>query len=351
MIHPQTRAILEALGQSVFVLDTERRILFANPAAEQSFGSGLEGRDFVAAVRHPECLRAIDEVLAGNSSTVRTEATVGTAPQTIYEVAVARLDGDGPGEAAVAVCLADISAIREAEQIRSDFVANVSHELRSPLTALAGLVETLQGPARDDPEARARFLGLMEAEASRMKRLISDLLSLSKVEARERVRPTRSVDIAALAQHAAETLEKQAQEERKTLRLEIAPDVGRIPGDADELTQVLHNLIENAVKYGAPDTEVTVTLGKRDNAPGIVGRAVAIAVRDRGEGIPPEHLPRLTERFFRVDAGRSRDKGGTGLGLAIVKHIVRRHRGRLQIESTPGEGSTFTVLLPAEIRR
>src|SRR5690606_3435259 len=145
----------------------------------------------------------------------------------------------------------------------------------------------------------------------------------------------------------AAALERQAQGEFKTLHIEIAPEVKPIPGDEDELTQLLHNLIENAVKYGAPETQVTVTLALRDNAPGITGNAVAIAVRDQGDGIAPEFLPRLTEGFYRVDAGRSRDKGGTGLGLAIVKHIVRRHRGRLMIESTPGEGSVFTVLLPS----
>jgi len=346
MIHPQTRAILQALGQSVFILDADRRILFANPTAEERFGRGLAGRDFVVALRHPECLRAIAEAMTG-SKPVRTEATVGSGPQAVYEVMAARLDGDGPGEPAIAVCLTDISGIREAEQMRSDFVANVSHELRSPLTTLAGLIETLQGPARDDPGAQERFLSLMQAEAGRMRRLIADLLSLSKVEARERIRPTQTVDIAALVRRVAAALERQAERERKSLHIEISPEVRPIAGDEDELTQVLDNLIENALKYGAPDTEVTVTLGLRESAPGIIGKAIAIEVRDRGDGIAPEFLPRLTERFYRVDAGRSRDKGGTGLGLAIVKHIVRRHRGRLAIESTPGEGSVFTVLLPS----
>src|SRR5690606_9459021 len=273
--------------------------------------------------------------------------TIETPERATFAVSVLRLESAEPEGPRASISLNDISHIREAEQMRSDFVANVSHELRSPLTTLAGFIETLRGPARDDPEAQERFLDLMAREAERMKRLIQDLLSLSRVEANQRVPPRERVDVLAVARRVVTALAELARAEGRTIRIDSPDTLPPIAGSDDELMQVFHNLIENALKYGAPQTEVTLRLSLADQVPGIAGRALAIAVTDRGEGIAPEHLPRLTERFYRVDAGRSRDKGGTGLGLAIVKHIVRRHRGRLHVESTPGKGSTFTIHLPA----
>lgn len=347
MFDQQTLRILDGLAESIFIVDGRRQVLYANPAAVRTFGRDAVGRDLVVAIRHPECLDAVSAVLAGAEgagATITTETPV----RATFAVSVLRLESAGPDGPCASISFNDISHIREAEQMRSDFVANVSHELRSPLTTLAGFIETLRGPARGDSEAQERFLDLMAREAERMKRLIRDLLSLSRVEANQRIRPRDRVDVIAVAHRAVTALETIAKAEHRTIRIESPDKLPSVTGSDDELTQVFHNLIENAIKYSEPGTEVTVRLALIDHAPGIGGRALAIAVADQGAGIPSEHLPRLTERFYRVDAARSRDKGGTGLGLAIVKHIVRRHRGRLHIESEAGKGSTFTIHLPAE---
>ena len=231
--------------------------------------------------------------------------------------------------------------------MRSEFVANVSHELRSPLTALNGFIETLKGAARDDEEARERFLDIMEREANRMNRLIGDLLSLSKVEADARIRPQEQIDLTLVIKQAITVLEPLAQRENIELRLSIADDFKNlISGDPDQLQQVFVNLVENAIKYGKAGGVVTIAITGKDRAAGVRGPAIQVDISDQGAGIKSEHIPRLTERFYRVDKGRSREKGGTGLGLAIVKHILARHRGRLNVTSEPGKGSTFTVVLP-----
>ncbi|MEX0347006.1 MAG: ATP-binding protein [Rhizobiaceae bacterium] len=340
-------AILNGLGEAVFVLDGDRRILLANPAAQNLFGEGFVGRNIVRAVRHPECLAAINDVLGGSPS-ANGVIDMDAPLQGTYEFSVTNLGQGNADGWSVAISFNDITHIRHAEQMRSDFVANVSHELRSPLTALSGFIETLKGPAKGDEDAMERFLDLMENEAWRMNRLIGDLLSLSKVEADERVRPADEVDVESVIARVIDTLELQLKKENKTIRLQRSEAIVPVPGDRDQLTQVFQNLIENANKYGGPGTEILIQISRRDSVAGIKGPALTISVSDQGDGIDPIHIPRLTERFYRVDAGRSRDKGGTGLGLAIVKHIVNRHRGRLQIRSTPGEGSIFSVHLPVE---
>ena len=338
--------ILDALTTDVILVSGDRRIVFANQAAQERFGSDLAGQDFVRAVRHPDCLATLDGVLKGKG---RAEVVIALqAPVHVtLQISMIGIESEGVPSAKAVVCLEDISHVVAAEQMRSDFVANVSHELRSPLTSLSGFIETLQGPAREDEQTRMRFLDLMRSEALRMNRLIRDLLSLSKVEANERIAPTARTDLNALLQRVIRNLDVQAEQERKSLQLKAVAHSPVVSGDEDELTQVFHNLIENALKYGAPDTEVTVTISDVDGFAGFPGPALSVAIRDHGDGIPSHHIPRLTERFYRVDTGRSRDKGGTGLGLAIVKHIVNRHRGKLQIQSDPGSGSTFTVLLRA----
>jgi two-component system phosphate regulon sensor histidine kinase PhoR len=262
---------------------------------------------------------------------------------TTFRLIITRLDTERTGQDARAiVSLEDISHIREAEQMRIDFVANVSHELRSPLTSLSGFIETLQGPAKDDPAAQERFLTLMAGDAQRMSRLIGDLLSLSKLQATERLAPSESVDIASILHRVTASLEPLTKREKTSISLTISQDLPPIIGDADELIQVFQNLIENGVKYSAQDTMVEV-IAERDPSH---KNQLRISVRDHGEGLDPAHIPRLTERFYRVDKGRSRDMGGTGLGLAIVKHILIHHRAYLHIDSTVGEGSTFSVFLP-----
>jgi two-component system phosphate regulon sensor histidine kinase PhoR len=238
------------------------------------------------------------------------------------------------------VLLHDLTAIKRTEQMRADFVANASHELRTPLAAVSGFIDTLRGHARDDEKAREQFLGIMSVEAQRMRRLIEDLLSLTRIELNEHVPPSAQVDLEAVIRSAAAALAPLARTENITVEISVEPGLPPIVGDRDELTQLFQNLMHNAIKYGRSNGHVWVTLTAKDGM-------VRISVRDDGEGIPREAIPRLTERFYRVDVKRSREKGGTGLGLAIVKHIVNRHNGRLQIESEAGVGSTFTVVFPA----
>ncbi len=345
MLSDDLITILGGLSAAVVLVSAERRIVFANHVARERFGRDIEGRDIVRAVRHPDCLKALENIL--NGALQANAVMVVEAPVRVtLQISVTGFHENKPAGASAAVCFEDISHVLEAEQMRSDFVANVSHELRSPLTSLAGFIETLQGSARDDEAARVRFLDLMESEAQRMSRLISDLLSLSKVEANERVRPLGQVDVTALVQGVVDILQPQAQKETKAIEFQFPTATPQILGDRDELVQVFQNLIENALKYGAAGSEVNVNIQKLESAPGFSGAALSVSVQDQGEGIAAHHIPRLTERFYRVDTSRSRDMGGTGLGLAIVKHIINRHRGRLQIKSGVGTGSTFSVLLP-----
>ena len=336
-------AVLNALQEAVFILDKGRKVKFANDVAEKIFGEQFIGLDFIQIVRHPDCIKTIDLVVNGQSSAV-INVMIENPVKSLFKMQVTNIANDE-----MLLSFLDISDLREAEQMRSDFVANVSHELRSPLTSIAGFIETLRGPARDDEEARSRFLELMDREAKRMVRLISDLLSLSKVEANMRVRPQGRADVLAIAKQVQASLEEQAVADGSKVNIHARQPTHIVPGNSDELTQVLQNLIENALKYSATNTAVDVTLDTKNNIAGFSGEVLCVEIRDQGEGIASEHIGRLTERFYRVDAHRSRDMGGTGLGLAIVKHIINHHRGRIHIESKVGVGSTFTVFLPTAI--
>ena len=240
----------------------------------------------------------------------------------------------------------DLTPLRRVEEMRADFVANASHELRTPLAALLGFIETLQGSAREDAKARERFLAIMQEQARRMARLIDDLLSLSRIELNAHRRPDTPADLVPIVRQVADGLETLARDRGVTLHIE-AGNALAVHGDHDELVRVFENLVENALKYGAAGRRVDIKLAtgaSNDGEP-----EALVSVRDYGPGIAPEHLPRLTERFYRVDVGESRAQGGTGLGLALVKHILNRHRGRLTIDSAPGAGATFTVHLPTAV--
>ncbi len=345
MIAPHPLAtVLEAVPMPVLAADGEARIVAANAPARALLGEGIVGRLSSSVLRHPAFLSALDAVLAGSPKReARMQLSCPGGEQSLIAHVSAMTLESGPG---VLAAFEDLTQQEQAESIRRDFVANVSHELRTPLTALVGFIETLKGPARNDAAARERFLAIMEREAGRMIRLVNDLLSLSRVEAEERRRPSDEVELTAIVRSVLATLRPQATEAGVTLNL--AGDAGPIAlrADADQITQVLQNLVENAVKYGGSGREVTVRLSRIEREPVLRGPAVQIEVIDRGEGIAAIHLPRLTERFYRIDTHRSREKGGTGLGLAIVKHIVNRHRGRLRIESERGKGSNFIVILP-----
>jgi two-component system phosphate regulon sensor histidine kinase PhoR len=366
------QSIFEALHDPILVIDSRRRVVRANSAASELFGDRVRERDLAASLRHPGVLDAVEKVLDGGASRtlefsipVPVEMTF-EARVTPFRVAGPVGDDDEPpeDETTVILTLHEITAIKRSEQMRADFVANASHELRTPLSALLGFIETLRGPARDDADARQRFLAIMADQAGRMSRLVNDLLSLSRIELDERTAPTGRADVGRLLRAAADGLELRAAARGVSVVMSIPHDAPPVVGDPDQLAQVFQNLLDNAIKYGREETPVEVTVSVTDGppsgpsapAPGQAppqvrgrprGRLVAVSVRDHGDGIPRAHLPRLTERFYRVDAARSRQMGGTGLGLAIVKHIVNRHRGRLTIESDVGKGSTFTVYLPA----
>ena len=335
-------ALLSGVPLPALIVGPDERITVMNPAAVAMFGAAMLGRHHAIALRHPEVQAALMRALSKSEGGVARQVVPGPSQDAVHRVTVTPL----PQEAGVLCVLEDLSEVEQMGQMRREFVANVSHELRSPLTALTGFIETLKGAAKDDPAARERFLSIMEREAGGMNRLIRDLLHLSRVEAEERVRPTAMVDLVEILRSTKATLRPLAEASGVTVRLDLPDGLKtQVPGDADQLVQVFQNLMENAMKYGGAGGEVVVRLTP-DSLP--KSAALRIEVIDQGEGIDAQHLPRLTERFYRVDGHRSREKGGTGLGLAIVKHIVQRHRGRLKIDSTRGSGSTFAVILPSE---
>ncbi len=339
---------LDAHPDPLLTFDEARRIHSANASARRVFGEDLTGRDLTETFRDPVLLGAVDRALEG-AGTAEAEFRITSPVALEYECAIRPL---GDTEARFLLILRDVTAVRQTERMRADFIANASHEIRTPLATLAGCVETLIGPARDDPAARDRFLDIMSQQAERMTRLVQDLLSLSRIELSEHTVPTDTVKIAPLLARVVDGLALPAREAAVALDLQGTETDVEVVGDEGELEQVFHNLIDNAVKYGADGDSVeilcertsgTITLDGRDHP------VLAVTVVDHGDGISDEHRPRLTERFYRADTARSRALGGTGLGLAIVKHIVNRHRGDLAIASTPGEGSRFTVRLPLSL--
>ncbi len=339
-------AVLTNLPDPLVMLDGRRRIVRLNAAAQTLFGGGVTGRDLTDVLREPTLLEAVDEILAGAGARV-VEFTIPGPVQRNFSARAARLPAPAADGTVAIMTLHDLTSVKRAEQLRADFVANASHELRTPLSSLLGFIETLRGPARDDQEARHRFLSIMHDQALRMTRLVEDLLSLSRIEMKEHTAPTEEADLERLIRSVVGSVEPPAREKNMTVEIELA-GLRPVIGDADDLGQVFQNLIDNAVKYGKAGTAVRVVAGDQARARQRLGMpAVAVSVIDRGEGIAREHLPRLTERFYRIDKARSRRLGGTGLGLAIVKHIVNRHRGAIEVESVEGEGSTFTVMLPA----
>ena len=351
-------ALVEALPDPLILVGSERRVRHANQAARTLFGPRVGEGDLTLTVRHPEVTAAVDAVLAGGPERSVEFSLTGPVECTyLARVRPFRREAGDNEAPMVLLALHDITTVKRLEQQRADFVANASHELRTPLATLIGFIETLRGPARDDREAGERFLGIMHEQATRMARLIDDLLSLSRIELDEHTHPTDRVDIVRCVSAAVAAFELKTAARR--VRIRVVADEGLPPalGDTDQLAQVMHNLISNAIKYTREQTEVTVTIRLNDSAtlgpPAAAGRrtrpisqVISVAVADQGEGIARTHLPRLTERFYRVDPARSRALGGTGLGLAIVKHILNRHRGRLTIDSDTGKGSTFTAWLP-----
>lgn len=347
------QAVLEGIPDPVIVLNAAREIVATNGAAREGFAIGPLGRDLALSMRHPEVLAAVEAATTGGSPSIHEITLPAPVPRTfsLHAAVLAEEQGGAPvarQDAAprVVLVLRDETRAKRAERSRADFVTNASHELRSPLSALIGFIETLRGPASEDAAARERFLAIMQAEAQRMARLVEDLMSLSRVEINEHVLPRDRINVADVLAAVADALAGRAEKRGMAIRLDCAVDLPPVLGETDQLTQVFHNLVDNALKYGRSGTAIGITATFIARMPGTPAGALRIAVADAGDGIDAIHLPRLTERFYRADAGRSRRLGGTGLGLAIVKHIVNRHRGQLTISSRVGEGSTFTVFLP-----
>jgi two-component system phosphate regulon sensor histidine kinase PhoR len=336
-------AIIAALPYPAVMVGADDRIAATNEPAEVLLGPAAAGRHYVTILRQPRILGAID--LARTTSKAQQTQFTGNdgVRDTVWDATVAVLS---PDDATLLISFTDRSAVDDADAMRRDFVANVSHELRTPLTSIMGFIETLRGPASDDAAARNRFLQIMTTEARRMHRLIEDLLSLSRVENQERIRPKDTVALGPLVLEACDAIRPVADAAGVVIKTSLPDDAVEIIGAVDQLWQVLRNLLENAIKYGASGGQVTVTLGAPTYDRDVLQNAVRISVADTGDGIAVHHIARLTERFYRVDNHRSREIGGTGLGLAITKHIITRHRGRLIVKSTLGQGSDFTVVLP-----
>lgn len=345
--------ILDSLPDPLFILDQRRRVVSTNAAARELFeveraAGPLVGRDLAGVVRDPKVLEAADNALS-QGKRAEAEFTLPAPVERTFIAMVVPLFLTARNATAAIIALHDQTAQIRMDQMRADFVANASHELRTPLASVLGFIETLRGPAKDDEKARANFLEIMLKQAERMARLIDDLLSLSRIELHEHSRPTDAVDIIPVIRSVIELVDRQAAERKTEIVVSAAPDLPRVVGDGNELYQVFFNLLTNAVKYGGEKGRIDIEAAVAPTRPPAMagkGACLKIAVRDYGEGIPREHLSRLTERFYRVDNARSRQLGGTGLGLAIVKHITIRHRGVLTIDSEVGKGSTFTVYLP-----
>jgi two-component system phosphate regulon sensor histidine kinase PhoR len=334
----EDRISIEALSEPALVVSGDIAVA-ANAAARRLFGERVAGSDLRLTVRHPVILDAIAEARAEVFAVEREIAGLGSGNSAW------RLHAVDAGAGRVLALFDDITQARLTERMRVDFVANASHELRTPLATLSGFIETLQGPAAEDEPARERFLDIMALEAGRMSRLIDDLLSLSRIELDKHVRPVTQLDLAGVIADVRKTLAMRLEADERQL---VVADLSVLPpviADRDQVLQVLHNLVSNALKYGRTGTPITIGATAEPATVGVAAQ-VRLTVSDIGDGIGPEHLPRLTERFYRVDSQRSRKMGGTGLGLAIVKHIVERHRGRLEIASVQGEGTTVSLTLP-----
>jgi two-component system phosphate regulon sensor histidine kinase PhoR len=347
--HPAARlieALIAGLPGPAIVLDRDGRVVAFNEAASGIAPAMRRGDPALISLRMPELVNAIRRA-ARRRESQRVEFFERVPRDRWYEAFVqpVRLpSGDGGPSDLLLMTFNDLTPLRRVEEMRADFVANASHELRTPLAALLGFIETLQGSAKDDPAAREKFLSIMQVQATRMARLIDDLLSLSRIELNAHLQPSTPVELASIVRQVVDGLQMLARDREVEIRVAVPDSSLTVLGERDELIRALENLVENALKYGAAGKRVDVTLTSGQTRAGTP--EVRLAVRDYGPGIAPEHLPRLTERFYRVDVADSRQQGGTGLGLALVKHVLNRHGGRLTVDSTPGQGASFCMHMP-----
>lgn len=341
-VWPETslKRMADALPEPCIILDRRGYVRYQNRLAENAFPI-RPGDPLTFRLRAPDLVAAYERVAAGGPAE-RLEFAERVPTERWYDAWFAPVEREGEGRGGFVILLfSDKTEQRRSEKIRVDFVANASHELRTPLASLAGFIETLQGPARDDAAARQRFLGIMHEQATRMSRLIDDLLSLSRIEMKAHMRPEAPVDLVPLLSGVVAAMEPLAREQQVVIESALPDEPVMVAGDRDELVQVFQNLVENACKYGRSGGRVVVEMSLPGSEEG-----ARVTVRDFGPGIAAEHLPRLTERFYRASESGASTRG-TGLGLAIVKHILNRHRARLAIESQPGAGAAFSVEFPA----
>jgi len=346
---PQAQLIEQIIGglpSAAIVLDREGRVVAFNEAATGIAPALSRGELALIGLRMPELVDAVRRA-ARRREPQRVEFFERVPLDRWMEAFITPVRIGAGGEPNVDLLLMtfnDLTPLRRVEEMRADFIANASHELRTPLAALLGFIETLQGTAKDDSVARGKFLDIMQGQATRMARLIDDLLSLSRIELNAHLQPNTPVDLPPIVRQVVDGLQTLARDRGVDIKVTIPSDALLVLGDRDELIRALENLVENALKYGAVGKRVDITVARGQTRAG--APEARVAVRDYGPGIPPEHLPRLTERFYRVDVTDSRAQGGTGLGLALVKHVLNRHGGRLTIESTLGAGAAFTIHLP-----
>lgn len=334
---------LTRLPAAVILIDRPLRVLLANPDARTLFGSPGDDARLATYIRSPDLLDAAQACLGGEGDRELVFTHMRSKEERPIRARIRMIEPDSVGGARAVILFEDQTRERRVETLRETFIANASHELKTPLASIIGFIETLQGPARNDAKARDRFLGIMAAQADRMRRLVDDLMSLNRIELNAHNRPREIIDIGGLARETAAALAPVAEAAGASVTVDAPPEGPMAPGDHDQLSQLLTNLIDNAIKYGGEGVKVSVSIAApQPEWPGMIGLTVA----DNGPGIPREHIPRLTERFYRVDAARSRAVGGTGLGLAIAKHILQRHRGDLSVRSAQGEGAAFTAWLP-----
>jgi two-component system, OmpR family, phosphate regulon sensor histidine kinase PhoR len=342
--------LVDSLPDILIMIDDNKQIVRTNRAARTIFGQNLSKRRLSTVIPNATLLEAVDGVLEdlrGREVEFRMEDPVVRDFLAIIE----RFPISSKGSISVVITMNDITELKSVEQMRADFVANASHEIRTPLASISGMIETIRGPARDDDPAIDMFLEIMAEQAERMRQLINDLLSLSKIEMNAHSVPIDPIDFVRVIRAEARYFELPAKEKQMSVVLDVSDDLPQVKGDRNELAQIVHNLIGNAIKYGNANSEVLVTARVTSELPSDqhmrnLTRAVMFSVRDQSEGIPKEHLARLTERFYRVDSARTRQVGGTGLGLAIVKGILVRHRAAITINSVVGQGSVFAVYLP-----
>ncbi|MEM1378210.1 MAG: ATP-binding protein [Pseudomonadota bacterium] len=339
-----TNGILNALREPLVILDGRGTITFVTDTARVIVGDLVIGSAAVLRFRAPELQSIIQKAMAG-ASPDPIELRERGQQDRFFEVSAFRLPEQVGPQYRVCLFFKDATQAYSTERMRSNFVANASHELRTPLASLTGYIETLAGPAKDDPAAREQFLPIMMEQTTRMSRLVNDLLHLSRYETARGVEDFTPIDVSDVLLHVTDAVRPLSEGQGSRLTLNVAEELKpvKVNGSREELIQLFENLVENAIKYGGPESPVEIEVSETtlDTA-----RAWQINVTDHGQGIEAEHLPRLTERFYRVDAEVSRGKQGTGLGLAIAKHVVTRHKGRMTIESEVGEGTTFSVSLP-----